>query len=127
MNWLAPAAVISSSNKGAEPDYVPRGPQQRDNLQLRWPHTGDPTSQCNFLCPGQSHQHRSGIWAALCKRGCEVLCRRSATGRRIENYCSAPARRLAAFVLGRELGHRLAGGNRVFPHMVVEIGRQFAM
>ena len=39
----------------------------------------------------------------------------------------APARRLAAFVLGRELGHRLAGGNRVFPHMVVEIGRQFAM
>ncbi|MFB9268346.1 alpha-keto acid decarboxylase family protein [Bradyrhizobium erythrophlei] len=31
----APAAVISSSNKGAELDYGPRGPQQRDNLQLR--------------------------------------------------------------------------------------------
>src|SRR5262245_20525046 len=31
----APAAVISSSNKGAELDYGPRGPQHRDNLQLR--------------------------------------------------------------------------------------------
>jgi len=31
----APAAVISSSNKGADLDYGPRGPQQRDNLQLR--------------------------------------------------------------------------------------------
>jgi hypothetical protein len=31
----APAAVISSSNKGAELDYGPRGPQGRDNLQLR--------------------------------------------------------------------------------------------
>jgi indolepyruvate decarboxylase len=31
----APAAVISSSNKGAELDYGPRGPQHRDKLQLR--------------------------------------------------------------------------------------------
>jgi indolepyruvate decarboxylase len=31
----APAAVISSSNKGADLDYGPRGPQHRDNLQLR--------------------------------------------------------------------------------------------
>jgi alkylation response protein AidB-like acyl-CoA dehydrogenase len=31
----APAAVISSSNKGADLDYGPRGPQQWDNLQLR--------------------------------------------------------------------------------------------
>ena len=30
----APAAVIASSNKGADLDYGPRGPQ-RDNLQLR--------------------------------------------------------------------------------------------
>jgi indolepyruvate decarboxylase len=31
----APAAIIMSSNKGAELDYGPRGPQHRDNLQLR--------------------------------------------------------------------------------------------
>jgi indolepyruvate decarboxylase len=31
----APAAISSSSNKGAELDYGPRGPQHRDNLQLR--------------------------------------------------------------------------------------------
>jgi indolepyruvate decarboxylase len=31
----APAAVISSSNKGADLDYGPRGPQRRGNLQLR--------------------------------------------------------------------------------------------
>jgi indolepyruvate decarboxylase len=31
----APAAVTISSNKGAELDYGPRGPQHRDNLQLR--------------------------------------------------------------------------------------------
>jgi indolepyruvate decarboxylase len=31
----APAPVIMSSNKGAELDYGPRGPQHRDNLQLR--------------------------------------------------------------------------------------------
>ena len=31
----APAAVIGSSNKGAELDYGPRGPQGRDSLQLR--------------------------------------------------------------------------------------------
>jgi len=31
----APAAVISSSNRGADLDYGPRGPQHRDNLQLR--------------------------------------------------------------------------------------------
>ena len=31
----APAAVIRSSNRGADIDYGPRGPQQRDNLQLR--------------------------------------------------------------------------------------------
>jgi indolepyruvate decarboxylase len=31
----APAAVIRSSNKGAELDYGPCGPQYRDNLQLR--------------------------------------------------------------------------------------------
>jgi len=31
----APAAVISSSNHGAELDYGPRGPQHRDNVQLQ--------------------------------------------------------------------------------------------
>jgi indolepyruvate decarboxylase len=31
----APATVSSSSNKGAELDYGPRGPQHRDNVQLR--------------------------------------------------------------------------------------------
>jgi indolepyruvate decarboxylase len=31
----APPAIIGSSNKGAELDYGPRGPQQRKNLQLR--------------------------------------------------------------------------------------------
>ena len=31
----APAAVISSSNKGADLNYGPRGPQHRENLQLR--------------------------------------------------------------------------------------------
>jgi indolepyruvate decarboxylase len=31
----APPAVIISSNKGAELDYGPRGPQHRDNAQLR--------------------------------------------------------------------------------------------
>jgi len=31
----APAAVTTSSNKGAELDYGPRGPQHRENLQLR--------------------------------------------------------------------------------------------
>jgi indolepyruvate decarboxylase len=31
----APAAITSSSNKGADLDYGPRGPQHRDNLQLR--------------------------------------------------------------------------------------------
>ena len=31
----APAPVIMSSNKGADLDYGPRGPQRRDNLQLR--------------------------------------------------------------------------------------------
>jgi indolepyruvate decarboxylase len=36
----APDAVISSSNKGADLDYGPRGPQQRDNLQLRIGHIG---------------------------------------------------------------------------------------
>ncbi|HEY2051380.1 MAG TPA: thiamine pyrophosphate-binding protein [Caulobacteraceae bacterium] len=35
----APAPVTMSSNKGAELDYGPRGPQHRDNLQLR-PVTG---------------------------------------------------------------------------------------
>jgi indolepyruvate decarboxylase len=30
----APAAIISSSNKGAELDYGPRGPQHREGLQL---------------------------------------------------------------------------------------------
>jgi hypothetical protein len=30
----APAAVISSSNKGAGLDHGPRSPQHRDNLQL---------------------------------------------------------------------------------------------
>ena len=34
----APAAVIISSNKGAELDYGPRGPQHREGLQLR-PHS----------------------------------------------------------------------------------------
>jgi TPP-dependent 2-oxoacid decarboxylase len=29
------APVINSSNKGADLDYGPRGPQRRDNLQLR--------------------------------------------------------------------------------------------
>ena len=31
----APAAVIHSSNNGAELDYGPRGPQHRDNIQLQ--------------------------------------------------------------------------------------------
>jgi indolepyruvate decarboxylase len=31
----APATVITSSNKGAEVDYGPRGPHRRDNVQLR--------------------------------------------------------------------------------------------
>jgi indolepyruvate decarboxylase len=31
----APAAVIHSSNRGAELDYGPRGPQHRDNIQLQ--------------------------------------------------------------------------------------------
>ena len=31
----APAAVIHSSNSGADLDYGPRGPQHRDNLQPR--------------------------------------------------------------------------------------------
>jgi indolepyruvate decarboxylase len=31
----APAPVINSSNKGAELDYGPRGPQHRPNAQLR--------------------------------------------------------------------------------------------
>jgi indolepyruvate decarboxylase len=31
----APAAVIRSSNTGADLDYGPRGPQHRENLQLR--------------------------------------------------------------------------------------------
>ena len=30
----APAAVIHSSNNGAELDYGPRGPQHRSNAQL---------------------------------------------------------------------------------------------
>jgi indolepyruvate decarboxylase len=30
----APAAIIHSSNNGAELDYGPRGPQHRDNAQL---------------------------------------------------------------------------------------------
>jgi len=30
-----PAAVIHSSNNGAELDYGPRGPQHRGNAQLR--------------------------------------------------------------------------------------------
>ena len=38
----APDAVTSSSNKGADLDYGPRGPQHRDNLQLRPPTTVDP-------------------------------------------------------------------------------------
>jgi len=33
--YNAPAAVSSSSNKGVELDYGPRGPQRRDNVQLR--------------------------------------------------------------------------------------------
>ena len=33
----APAFVTNSSNKGADLNYGPRGPQHRDNLQLR-PH-----------------------------------------------------------------------------------------
>ena len=33
----APTAVITSSNKGADLDYGPRGPQYRENLQLRPP------------------------------------------------------------------------------------------
>jgi indolepyruvate decarboxylase len=35
----APVPVISSSNKGAELDYGPRGPQHRDNHQLRPAHS----------------------------------------------------------------------------------------
>ncbi len=31
----APAAVMTSSNTGADIDYGPRGPQHRDNAQLR--------------------------------------------------------------------------------------------
>jgi indolepyruvate decarboxylase len=31
----APAAVITSSNRGADLDYGPRGPQYRENAQLR--------------------------------------------------------------------------------------------
>jgi indolepyruvate decarboxylase len=31
----APAAVIHSSNNGAELDYGPRGPQHRPNAQLQ--------------------------------------------------------------------------------------------
>ena len=31
----APAAVITSSNNGADLDYGPRGPQHRHNIQLR--------------------------------------------------------------------------------------------
>ncbi|MGO9930634.1 MAG: alpha-keto acid decarboxylase family protein [Steroidobacteraceae bacterium] len=31
----APAVIIASSNKGAELDYGPRGPQYRENVQLR--------------------------------------------------------------------------------------------
>jgi indolepyruvate decarboxylase len=31
----APAPVIISSNKGAEIDYGPRGPQYRENAQLQ--------------------------------------------------------------------------------------------
>ena len=31
------APVINSSNKGADLDYGPRGPQRRDNMQLRPP------------------------------------------------------------------------------------------
>jgi indolepyruvate decarboxylase len=31
----APAAITMSSNKGADLDYGPRGPQRHDNLQLR--------------------------------------------------------------------------------------------
>ena len=38
----APAFVTNSSNKGADLNYGPRGPQHRDNLQLR-PHR-DPVS-----------------------------------------------------------------------------------
>src|SRR5262249_6705790 len=34
------APVTSSSNKGADLDYGPRGPQHRDNLQLRPAHIG---------------------------------------------------------------------------------------
>jgi len=33
----APVAVTTSSNKGAELDYGPRGPQYREGLQLRPP------------------------------------------------------------------------------------------
>jgi hypothetical protein len=39
----AVAPIINSSNKGAELDYGPRGPQHRDNLQLR-PAASDGTS-----------------------------------------------------------------------------------
>lgn len=38
------APVIASSNKGAELDYGPRGPQGRDNLQLRPAASQNPTS-----------------------------------------------------------------------------------
>jgi len=41
LDALAP--IINSSNKGAELDYGPRGPQHRDNLQLR-PAASDSTS-----------------------------------------------------------------------------------
>jgi hypothetical protein len=31
----APAGVVSGGNSGAELDYGPRGPQHRDNMQIR--------------------------------------------------------------------------------------------
>ena len=37
--WDALAPVINSSNTGADINYGPRGPQHRDNLQLRPAHT----------------------------------------------------------------------------------------
>ena len=43
----APAPVIASSNKGAELDYGPRGPQSRENLQLR--PTAPPTTKAREL------------------------------------------------------------------------------
>jgi indolepyruvate decarboxylase len=35
LSWLPLAPVTNSSNKGADLDYGPRGPQHRENLQLR--------------------------------------------------------------------------------------------